>query len=271
MTPELLKGAAKAGYASRGVVYLLLGGLALASAIGSGGRTTDTKGALLELFDTGFGVVAFVVLGLGFLCYAAWRLVQSLADADDHGTDAKGLAVRGGLLVSAISHSALGIWALYAALSQGSRDSGGGGKDGIAAWILSQPFGPWLLGLVGLAILGAGGAHIVKGATRGFEKWFEADETKMKAIRPFCIVGLISRGIVFIIIGGFFGYAAFTVDPDKAGGVREALEWLRGQDYGTALFALAAFGLVCFGIYSFIESVYRKINAAEAVSQARPA
>jgi hypothetical protein len=258
---QLVKGAAKAGYASRGVVYLLVGGLALAAAVGWGGEAEDTKGALLKVFETGFGSILLLLIAVGLLFYAAWRLIQAIADCDDHGTDPKGLTIRAALLVSALSHSALSYWAFYAALS--GAGGGGEGKQGFVAWLLHQPFGPWLVGIVGICIIGAGAAHIAKGATRGFEKWFDADERALKMIRPISMTGLIARGVVFLVVGGLFIYAGVTVDPDKAGGVRDALIWLRGQPFGTLLFATIAFGLVCFGLYSLLEAFYRRITAAK--------
>lgn len=62
--------------------------------------------------------------------------------------------------------------------------------------------------------------------------------------------GLVARGVVFVIVGGFLLYAVYRYDPDQAGGLAEALRWLRDQDYGRALFFIVAAGLVFFGAYS---------------------
>ncbi|MEG6551583.1 DUF1206 domain-containing protein, partial [Desulfocurvibacter africanus] len=90
-----LKIASRLGYAARGVVYLLVGGLAVLAALGRGGGTTDTKGALRTLLDTPWGDALLGVIAVGLLGYAAWRFVQAVGDVDRHGKDAKGLAVRG--------------------------------------------------------------------------------------------------------------------------------------------------------------------------------
>jgi hypothetical protein len=71
--------------------------------------------------------------------------------------------------------------------------------------------------------------------------------------------GLVARGVVFVIVGGFLLYAVYRYDPDQAGGLAEALRWLRDQDYGRALFFIVAAGLVSFGAYSLIEAVWRKV------------
>lgn len=254
---------AKAGYAARGVVYFIVGGFAVVAAVGEGGSAPGTKGALMKLFATGFGATLLSLVAAGLFCHAVWRLWQSLADADRHGTDAKGLTVRGGLLVSALTHGALGVWAVSAALGSGGH-RGSGGKEGFAAWLMGQPYGPWLVGAVGAAIIGAGIAHIVKGTTRGYEKWFDADEATMKLIRPVSTAGLLARGVVFLIAGGLFVYAGFTVDPDKAGGIHDALQWLHGLPYGPAVFMVIAVGLVCFGGYSLMEACWRRLGSGPA-------
>lgn len=261
MKISLLKWIAKAGYAARGIVYFIVGGFAVVAALGQGGGTKDTKGALLKLFETGFGTLLLAAIGIGLFCYSLWRLFQGITDADDHGTDLKGLVVRGGLLVSAATHIALAAWVLTAAFGGGGQS--GDGKDDLAAWLIQQPFGPWLVVVVGLCICGAAFAHFFKGVTKGYEKWFDADERQMKVIRPISTLGLIARGVVFLIIGGLFIYAGITVDPQKAGGLREALQWTRGLPFGLLLFLVIAVGLTCFGAYSMIEAHWRRIKATE--------
>jgi hypothetical protein len=103
---------ARSGYAARGVVYLIIGGLAVVAASGQGGQTTDTHGALTSLLTQPFGKIVLAIVALGLIGYALWRVVQALADVDHHGTDPKGLATRGGLLVSAVTHALLALFAL---------------------------------------------------------------------------------------------------------------------------------------------------------------
>ncbi len=76
---------------------------------------------------------------------------------------------------------------------------------------------------------------------------------------PVCRFGLTARGFVFVIIGLFFGYAAWTFDPDKARGLSGALGSLENQPYGTILLMVVAVGLFAFGVYSILEMFYRRI------------
>ena len=258
---------ARAGYAARGIVYLLIGGLTVLSAAGYGGKTADSKGALMTLIDEPWGFVALIAIGLGLFCYALWRFVQALFDTDDHGRDGKGVAIRTSLLVSAVSHTLLGIYTI--SLPFTLQGSGGSGSEDAAATILRQPFGRYLLAAVALAILGAGVSHIWKGLSGRFKKHLVMSDRLMAVLGPFCAFGLAARGVVFLIIGTFFVYAAYTFDADEAGGLAAALHWLRTQDYGAVLLLVIAAGLFAFGSYSVIEAIWRRIETADAERQAK--
>ena len=264
---DTLRLLARLGYAARGVVYLIVGSLAVMAAWGSGGQTTDTKGALQSLLDEPFGLALLAVLALGLLAFAGWRAVQAIADPDDQGTDGKGLAIRAGLAVSSVTHLLLAAFA--ASLAFGVQafgggggtggGTGGGGTQGWIAQLMQQPYGVWLVGLVGVAVFGAGIAHIIKGWKAKFDKYFKPGYDKKGWVRPVCRFGLIARGFVFLIIGGFIVVAAWQHDPQEARGLSGALETLQAQPYGQILLGVVALGLVAFGIYCFVEAAYRRL------------
>lgn len=270
MMRQALKVIARLGYATRGLVYLIVGGLAVFAVFGAGGETTDAKGGLLTLLETGYGTVLLSAMAVGLACYALWRLLQALLDTDRHGWGAKGLVVRAGLLTSAGVHAALGLWAISVAVGEGGGGSGSGSND-IALWLMQQPYGHWLVAGLGVVIIGVGLAHLDKGVRRRYEKWLVADAAKMALIRPISTVGLIARGVVFLIVGGLFVYAGLTVDADEAGGMSAALQWLRRMPFGPALLLVTAVGLVCFGIYSLIEAFFRRIDAPAPPARKGPA
>lgn len=259
---------ARAGYAARGVIYLLVGGLAVMEAFGLGGETTGSRGALATLVDEPWGKTMLFIIGVGLLGYAFWRLIQAHYDLDNHGRDAKGIATRVGMVVSAITHIILATWAFTAVFASGSGDSGG--QHRWTAWLLDQPGGEIWLSLIGLAVAGAGVMQIVKGYKAKFEKYLDAGYDRWPWARPLCRFGLIARGVVFVILGWLVVQAAVTHDPGRAGGVGEVLNWLKDQPWGWVIFTVIALGLVAFGAYSILEAVYRKVNPPHHL-QATPA
>lgn len=259
--PLWLTAVAKTGYAARGIIYIIIGSLALLKAFGNGGESAGSKDALAKLLQAPGGIAMLWVMAAGLVSYSLWRFCQAVLDADDHGTDGKGLTVRGGLLVSSLSHLGLAAYCGYLAVSQAeSEDGGGGTKQSLVAKALGWPGGRWLVVFVGLCIIGAGIAHAAKARKEKYEKHFVIDHDTMKKLEPVCKFGLYCRSVVFAIIGGMFLYAAFTQDPDDAGGLKEVLNATSQQAFGTALLAVMAAGLFAFGLYSIFEAIYRKID-----------
>ena len=250
---------ARSGYAARGIVYLIVGGLAVLAALGSG-QATDSEGALRAILQQPFGEALLALVALGLVGYALWRLVQAIADPDGHGTNAKGLAIRGGLVVSAVMHSLLALFALSLILGWGSGGGDGGAQDW-TAWLLRQPFGRWLVGLIGVAVIGAGLAHMVKGYRADFARYLEMAPATLRKSAPICRFGLIARGVVFLIIGGFLVVAAWRFSSGDVVGMQGALETLQRQPYGWLLLGIVALGLCAFGVYGLIEARYRRIDA----------
>ena len=267
MTPGgsgMLHWLARAGYAARGVVYLVVGYLA-ALAAWTGSRPEGPEGALRELWGGPAGTVMLVAIGVGLLLFSAWRLLQALLDRDGHGRDAKALAIRAGLLASAVTYALLALFALgYLAGRGGGGGGGEGGSRGGAAFLLSQPFGRALLGLVALVIVGIGLAHLWKAWRRGYLKRLEMSEAVKRWASPVSRFGLFMRGITFLIVAGFFFLAAFRGQPEEAAGLAEALQAVQEMSYGWVALAVIALGLFAFGLYSLIEAVWRRVDLPPA-------
>lgn len=257
---------ARFGYAARGVVYAVVGILAVQAAFSGQRRTAGTEGAIQTIAEQSRILLALVAVGL--IGYALWRFVQAVLDPEGLGRDAKGMVKRGAMLVSGLVYSGLALTALrLVAGSGGAAGSGqaGGGQAGdqaLTASVLDKPFGRWLVALAGIAVIAAALEQMWQAYTRKFERKLTAGEMDAQerrlAVRTGQL-GLASRGIAFLITGWFLVQAALRYDPSRARGLQGALETLAGQPYGPWLLGLVAVGLIAFGAYSFLEARYRRI------------
>jgi hypothetical protein len=256
---------ARAGYGARGVVYGLVGGLALLAAIGSGGQTGGSRGALESLLSQPFGKVWLTLIGLGLAGFCVWRVVEALTDADRHGADPKGLVIRGARLISGGIYAGLAISALGLAFGWGG--GGGAGDDQAAqdwtAWLLVQPFGRWLVGFIGLAIVGVGAVFAGKAWRGNVAAHLSLPSDTRQWVVPLGRLGFAARGLVFVMIGGFLILAAFHSASSEVHGLGGALQALQKQPYGSALLALAAIGLFAFGVFGIVQARYRHIDAPD--------
>jgi hypothetical protein len=246
---------ARGGYVARGIVFLLLGGLALFTG------TATTKSALDSLLAQPFGRVWLGLIGLGLVGFIAWRLAQAIANADNHKQDFRGYTVRAKLFGSAVIYISLAYYSFDHAFGFAAARSSGGEKD-LAGWAMSQPFGRYLAALIGLGFLIGGVVTVAKGVI-GNERYPEPQAKGNTLIRIICVYGLCARGVLFAVAGVFFCYAAFTIDPQQAGSIADALTWLRQLPFGGILYVLAALGLFSFGGYNLIEGRYRIVRTPD--------
>jgi hypothetical protein len=247
---------ARLGYLAKGVVYVVIGFLAAKAAFTAGGKTTDSKGALVTIVQQPFGKFLLGIVLVGLIGYVVWRLVQTFMDPENKGTLA-----RVGSFFSALGYT--GLAASAGRLLMGAGTPGGSTPQSTTAQLMSQPFGIWLVGLVGLIFIGTSVGQIVKGYKHKFLEnlnLVEMSETERKFADVMGHVGLIARGIVFSIIGLFLLQAARTANPKEAQGIGGALRALEQQPYGPWLMGLVALGLFAYGIFMFVEARYRRIS-----------
>ncbi|WP_043361371.1 DUF1206 domain-containing protein [Belnapia sp. F-4-1] len=257
---------ARLGYAARGVVNLLIGLLAVLATFGRGGGATGSKGALQTLLLQPMGSLLLAVVGLGLFGFALWRVFQSLLDADGLGRAPRAIIVRLGQMVSAFVYTGLGVFAV--SLLFGFATSGGEEQSARdwTRWLLAQPFGRWLVGAVGLAIVGAGLGMAYKAWSASFARHLACNGATATWVMPLGRLGYAARGIVFLIIGGFLMLAAYHTNPSTTHGLGGALLALQEQPFGRLLFGLVAFGLVAFGTFEFAEARYRRIDMSDGRS-----
>jgi hypothetical protein len=256
---------ARLGYAAKGLVYVVIGGIALQAAVGRGDRVTGSEGALESMARQPFGRVLLAAVALGLAGYALWKLVQAVQDPEHKGTDAKGNAARAGYGISGLIHAGLVLEAGRLALGSGMGDGSESGADSRTAMLMEQPFGRWLVGLVGLGILAFGLYELYRAYKADLAKKMHLlgldSDTRQWVIRSGRL-GYAARGLVFGIIGYFLIGAALHYNPQEARGLGGALHALQGEWYGPYLLGVVAVGLIAYGIFALVKSRFRRIRAA---------
>ncbi|AZB41945.1 DUF1206 domain-containing protein [Bacillus sp. FJAT-42376] len=249
------------GYMAQGLVYGLIGVLAFMAAIGAGGKTTDTKGMLQSLPNMPFGQVLLWIIGIGLIGYCIWGIVKCFSDPEHRGSNAKGIFIRIGYLISAVIYGSIAFTAIKTALNGGS--SGGSSEQSMSAQLLSKPYGQWIIGGIGVIIIGYGVYEFISGYKEKFMTKFKTSEMSMherKIARNSGKMGLIARGIVLAIVGFFFVQTAVTSDPSQNKGLDGALSELAKQPYGQWLLGAVALGLILYGVYGIIRGRYEHMS-----------
>ena len=251
------------GYAAKGLVYIIIGGLAALAALGNGGATTDRKGAIETIYTQPFGKILLAVVIFGLACYAIWSFIQAAADTEGKGSTPKGMANRlfyAGVGISYIT-LAFAAFQLLVGAGNGGKNSDTNAQDWTAE-LLKQPFGVGLVILAGLVVLGLACYQFYRAYKANFQKRLELGKmdarTKEWTIR-FGRFGLAARGIVFGVIGIFLISAALQHNPSQAKGLGGALGELSQQPYGQVLLGIVAIGLVAYGIYTLAEARYHRM------------
>ena len=253
---------ARFGYATKGVVYVIVGILAVMTAIGAGGSTTGSSGALETIAQQPFGRILVGLTALGLIGYVIWRFVQAMMDPEDKGSDAKAMIARIGYAISGIVYGGLAFLAGRMALSVGG-SGGDSSQQALTAKLMSQPFGLWLVGIVGAIVIGVGVYHFYLAYKAKFMEEYKSSEmsaTERRWAKRIGQFGLSARGVTFAIIGSFFIIAALRADPSEAKGLSGALDTLARQPYGPWLLGIVALGLVAYGVFCFSQARYRRIS-----------
>lgn len=246
---------ARFGLVCRGIIWLIVGLLAWDVAVG-GRAEADRQGALSVIKQQPLGKPLLVVLAIGFAGYAAWRLLEGCVghrDADE------------GLQRWSKRIASLGRGGVYATLAWTTAHFvlGNGGRDNtkpITVRAMSHSGGTLLVGLVGAGVVIGGLVMAVRGMRQKYDDQLKPVPKRWRPlVHAVAMIGLIGRGLVIALIGGFLVQAAVTFDPNKAKGLDAALKSFAGHAFGRGLIGLAGLGLLCFGLWSFAEARWRKI------------
>ena len=263
VTSKWLTPLARFGYAAKGVVYLIMGLLALSAALGSGATPTDQKGVFQAIFDHPFGKFLLIVIAIGLVGYALWCLCQGVLDVDGKGTSAKGIATRVGYTVVGIVYLVLAFGAFKLATGGGAGSSSDTTTRDVTAQLLAKPLGVVLVVLVGLGALAIAAVLFYRTWKADFESLIRPKELGQKGkdvLVTLGRVGYASLGVVFTEISIFLMVAALHHNPGEAQGLGGALRAMEQQPFGRLLLAIVALGLIAYGVYSVASARYRRVG-----------
>ena len=237
--------AVRVGLICYGVVHLLIAWLAASLAFGDNKGSASKNGALKEVAQQPLGSVLLYVMTAGFAALVVWQLVETVAGHRDEDGGKRKLKQASSALKVAI-YGFLGFSSLKVA-------SGGGGGDQtepMTARVLALPAGQFLVGVVGVAVARYAAALIY----RGFREHLKSQGQTGELGRAYVLlgkVGYVSKGLALLAVGGLILWAAWSHDPDKSGGLDQALRKVLDQPFGSLMLAVIAFGIGCYGLFCF--------------------
>ena len=180
-----------------------------------------------------------------------WGVIRAVFDPLHKGTDPKGIVERVGYAVSGLSYMLLA-FATYGLITGGASAARNGAQAAqtqqTTASILSKSWGPWVVGIAAVIVIGVGLSQIFQGLRRDFERQFQPyalSSSQRKWIDRLGRFGTAARGVVFTLVGMFLFLAAYHHDPSQAKGIDGVLAALLHQPYGAVAAGRRRVGAGC--------------------------
>jgi hypothetical protein len=235
----------------------------VAAGFGKRGAATDQHTAFAFILAQPFGYALLAIVATGLAGYAAYRFLAAFTDAEDRGSDAKGIALRVASFVRGAAYFGIAIEVARLAARKGGGSGGNGSARHWAARAMDTPFGRGLLFAIAFGILAAGAFQLylaAKGKLSSQLRLGTMDPGTRDRLTAICRAGIAARGVVFVIIGLSFAGAAVHRNSSEANGTSGALSDLASQPFGHALLVGIGVGLAAFGVYAFVNARYRKLD-----------
>jgi hypothetical protein len=247
---ELLE---RLGYVARGVLYAVMGVLALRIAMAQpGGQATDLTGSLVFLIGQPFGKLVLYLMIIGLAAYSIWGFIRAIFDPLHRGSDASGYLERLGFVSSAVSYGAIALVGLRILMGTGGA-SGDASQKTISS-VLDHPAGGSLTVLIGLVAIGIAIGQFVEAYRAVFErdlKGWEMSQSARSIVVALGRFGMFARGVTFLVVGWFIVQAGLHHDPGQVQGFGGAFLFILSKPFGHLLLGIVALGFVALGLHSF--------------------
>ena len=261
---------ARAGWVAKGLVYALVGALAMPIAFdsargdGAADQEASQSGAIVKIAESSAGKAALWAIAIGLGLYVIWRIVTVLLPAQN---SAKAWATRAGYAISAIVYATLAWSAVSFAQSKTNQGQTEDSRvETFSRDLMERSGGRWLVGLIGVMLIAVGGYFAHKGATASFR-----DDLRGTGVGPFSThqivrlgqVGWLARALMMALVGFFLIRAAVQFNPDDAEGLDGALRRLAETSWGTVMVAVIGIGLLIYGAFCVISAPIQRLHGAD--------
>ncbi len=254
--------AGHAGYVAEGVFYLPVGFFALLAALGNQ-QPNGSQGALARLGNNLLGDALLALLAAGLAAFVLWQLVVAIADPG-HRAERRSPRrrwVRLEHLVSGVFHCVFVVEVMGGILGISPVHDDRQSPVRWTARAFAMPVGRYLVGIVGAGIVVFGLWQFYRALTRDKNRRVDLSRTRFRfAINALGVYGLLARGTLFCLVGGYLINAAWRHDPRYSGGIAGALGGLKQQPYGEWLLAAMAVGLLSYGLYQIVKEPFRTLR-----------
>lgn len=257
---------ARFGYATRGLIYFVIGLLTILLAFGYGTKTTDQQGAIAMIGKQPFGHQLLWLVLLGLVCYSLWGLIRAIFNPLHKAHDVKGFAVRVGYFISGVAYATL-VLPTYGLISGGTQPAQTGVQQDeiqkFVAAMLAIPAGKWIVGFIGISVILVGLYQFIQGFVPVFEKQIilvKLTPVQKKWVNFLGRFGTVARGIIFSLIGIFLVYAAYMSNSKLAKGFDSALTSILQQPFGRWFMMIIALGLISLGLYSLCVAIFFRLK-----------
>ncbi|WP_210479202.1 DUF1206 domain-containing protein [Naasia sp. SYSU D00948] len=241
---------ARVGYLVAGLLHILIGILAITVALGGGGQA-DQSGALATIAQNPGGALLLWIIVVGLVALGLWQVLEALTVSDPDRKKRVGKRVKEA--GKAIAYLAIGLTALR--FATGGGESSEQSAEGAAAGLLASPLGVAAVLAVALIAIGIGVAFIASGVRKKFLEHVSVPPGGAgRAVPLLGQVGYVAKGVAVVVIGLLFGAAAFTHDPNRAGGLDGALKALAALPFGVVVLVVVGLGFVAYGLFFFVRA-----------------
>jgi hypothetical protein len=258
--------ATRIGYAARGVVFLIVGGLTLLAAIGFSVRLRGIRDTLRHMFDHPLGGFLLWIIAGGLACFSVWRLLQAFIDTERYGRSFYGLMRRTIFACSGLFYLTLALTSADIAMGARRASENRLIRDW-TEWLFVQPLGRAVVAFIGVSFVAVAIGLTVQALRAAYRYRIRATPMVRLATVVLGSFGILTRAVLFLLFGVFFGVAAYDLNAREAFGLTGLLRIMQNRSYGAWELGVVGLGMLSFGLFEIIQACTREIDMPKLASK----